>query len=381
MDSASRTDTSQTLSLLRATLEALEEGVIAVDNSGSVVCYNEKLAELWNLPPAMLDEAVGERQILAFISQQLKRPAHFLSAVKHAQSLPRETTSGTVITADDRHIAFYSHEHVQGSERIGRMWSFRDITDSVRAKKNTEALMQDLERSNADLEQFAYVASHDLQEPLRAVTGSVQLLARRYKGKLDDEADEFIEFAVDGARRMKTLIVDLLAYSRVTTRGSPFSAVDCELVLEGALANLHAAIIEADAAVTHDPLPTIWGDGGQLALVFQNLISNAIKFRGVRTPKIHITAQRQKDMMMWQFAVRDNGIGFDERYADRVFIIFQRLHTTAEYPGTGMGLALCKRIIDRHAGRIWVRSTPNEGSVFYFTLPIVDTHGARTPQL
>ena len=357
--------------MLRATLEALEEGVIAFDGDGSVVYYNSKFAQLWNMSPPVLDEVTGETEILTLISQQLMDPAHFLLAIG-CSPLSNEATSGTLRTADDRHMVFHSHERMQGSQRIGRIWTFYDISDSVRGKREAELLMQELERSNADLEQFAYVASHDLQEPLRAVTGSVQLLARRYKGKLDPEADEFIEFAVDGARRMKTLIVDLLAYSRITTRGSPFTVVDCESVLETALANLSAAVDEASASVTHDPLPAVWGDSGQLALVFQNLISNAIKFRSLRTPKVHISTQRENGTEWWQFAIRDNGIGFDQRYADRIFVIFQRLHTTDEFPGTGMGLALCKRIIDRHGGRIWVNSSPNEGSAFYFTLPSVD---------
>ena len=370
-------DRSQELGLLRATLEALEEAIIAFDGDGGIVYYNSKFAQLWNISPPGMEKVSEEGEILTFISQQLMDPAHFLSAIAPSQSYSDGAISGTLRTGDDRHIVFHSHDRMQGSQRTGRIWSFYDITETVHAKKEVELLMQDLERSNADLEQFAYVASHDLQEPLRAVTGSVQLLARRYKGELDHEADEFIEFAVDGARRMKTLIVDLLTYSRVTTRGSPFTVVDCESVLEIALANLSAAINEACASVTHDPLPAVWGDSARLALVFQNLISNAIKFRGAKTPKVHISAQRENGSEWWQFAIRDNGIGFDQRYADRIFVIFQRLHTTDEYPGSGMGLTLCKRIIDRHGGRIWVNSTLSEGSVFYFTLPSVD---APVPQ-
>jgi light-regulated signal transduction histidine kinase (bacteriophytochrome) len=214
------------------------------------------------------------------------------------------------------------------------------------------------------------VASHDLQEPLRMVTSYLQLIAQRYRGRLDAAADEFIAFAVDGAARMHRLISDLLAYSRVGTRSRAFEPVDCQAALDQALANLEIAIEEAGATVTRDPLPIVPADEGQLVQLFQNLIGNAVKFHGQAPPCVHISAQRRREAGdEWYFSVRDNGIGIDPQQFERIFMIFQRLHTMAEYSGTGIGLAICKKIVERHGGRIWVESQPGQGSTFYFTLP------------
>ena len=225
----------------------------------------------------------------------------------------------------------------------------------------------ELERSNADLEQFAYVASHDLQEPLQMVSSFVQLLARRYQGKLDSTADEYIGYAVSGAARMRALINDLLSYSRVGTRGGKFEETDCESVLAVALNNLSVAIEQAHATVTHDPLPTVLADRSQLLQVFQNLIGNALKFRAGKPACVHIGAVARDEE--WLFCVHDEGEGIDPQYFDRIFIIFQRLHRRNEYEGTGIGLAICKKIIERHGGRIWVESEPGKGATFYFTMP------------
>jgi PAS domain S-box-containing protein len=240
---------------------------------------------------------------------------------------------------------------------------------------------QELARSNAELEQFAYVASHDLQEPLRMVTSYLQLLERRYKNQLDANADQFITYAVDGARRMQTLINDLLNYSRVSTRGQPFKLVDCDVILQQAIANLQIAIADSKAIVTHEPLPEVMADTTQLTQVFQNLIGNAIKFCQNQQPQIHIGVAKANANLdgeslnsipladEWLFSIRDNGIGLESQYAERIFIIFQRLHGRDKYPGTGIGLAICKKIIERHGGRIWVESKPGQGSTFYFTIP------------
>jgi PAS domain S-box-containing protein len=244
----------------------------------------------------------------------------------------------------------------------------RDVTELNKAEEALKQKIAEVERSNAELEQFAYVASHDLQEPLRMVTSYVNLIDRRYKDKLDKDANEFIGYTVEGATRMQQMINDLLAYSRIGTRGKPFEPSDMELILEHALKNLKITIQESDAVVTHDPLPTINADDLQITQIFQNLIGNAIKFRGDRQPRVHVSAEKKGDE--WIFSVKDNGIGIEPQYFDRIFIIFNRLHTRAEYPGSGIGLAICKKIVERHRGRIWIESKPGEGSTFYFTIPI-----------
>ncbi|WP_414753300.1 ATP-binding protein [Anabaena sp. CCY 9910] len=229
-------------------------------------------------------------------------------------------------------------------------------------------LAHDLERSNAELKKFAYVASHDLQEPLNQVANYVQLLEMRYQDELDADANEFITFAVEGVSLMQTLIDDVLAYSKVDTQAIAFQLTEVEKALDKALGNLRQRIAETGATITHDPLPTVMAGSTQLMQLFQNLIANAIKFRSEEAPQIHIGAERLEDE--WLFSVRDNGIGIDPQFSDRIFVIFQRLHTRDEYHGTGMGLAICKKIIECHRGRIWVESQLGEGATFYFTIPV-----------
>jgi light-regulated signal transduction histidine kinase (bacteriophytochrome) len=226
---------------------------------------------------------------------------------------------------------------------------------------------EELERSNTELQQFASVASHDLTEPLRMITSYLELLNIKAQKKLGAEEQEFIGYAVDGARRMQMLIQDLLAYARVGTRGRPLEPTDCEKVMETALTNLKVAISESKAVIEHDVLPVVMGDAVQLAQVFQNLLGNAIKFHGNAPPRIHVGAKSRGGE--WLFRVKDNGIGIDPKNFERIFVLFQRLHTRQEYPGTGMGLAICKKIIERHGGRIWVESQPGQGTTFFFTIP------------
>lgn len=251
---------------------------------------------------------------------------------------------------------------------VGLLGIFWDITEQRLAEEKLKKTLEDLEHSNKELEQFAYVASHDLQEPLRMVSSYTQLLERRYKDKLDADAKEFIAYAVDGANRMQRLIQDLLAYSRVSSRGRPLTPADCNAVLGHVHINLSVAIEENSARVTHDELPLVMADETQLVQVFQNLIGNAIKFHAEEPPRIHVSAE--KNEKEWIFSVKDNGKGIDPQYHERIFVIFQRLQGKGEYPGTGIGLAICKRIIERHGGRIWVESEPGKGSTFYFTIPV-----------
>jgi PAS domain S-box-containing protein len=243
-----------------------------------------------------------------------------------------------------------------------------DITERKQAEDKLKQITADMQRSNTELEQFANVISHDLQEPLRMVSSYLQLLDKRYRSKLDADADEFITYAVDGAKRMQALLNDLLEYSRVGTRGKPFNLTNCEDVIKQTMANLKVTIEESGALVSHDTLPIIMADEGQLVQLFQNLIGYAIKFCRKELPRIHISSKRKYNVLV--FSVRDNGIGIDSQHTKSIFDIFRRLHTREEYPGTGMGLAICKKIVERHGGHIWVQSQPGEGSTFYFTIQV-----------
>ncbi|MEN6517766.1 MAG: PAS domain-containing protein [Methanospirillum sp.] len=249
-----------------------------------------------------------------------------------------------------------------------------DVTGERRAAAALEEYAAELARSNDDLQQFAYVASHDLQEPLRSIVSFVQLLERRYRGRFDDDADEMIGYIVEGGSRMQVLINDLLAFSRVSTRGRPFGALPLDEVVRDAVVDLRCVIAEGEADVRYCDLPTVWGDRGQLVQVFENLISNAIKFRRPDVPP-EVTVSAVRDRRMWHVMVADNGIGIEGEYYDRIFVIFQRLHTRDVYQGTGIGLAIVKKIVERHGGRVWVDSVPGEGSVFHVTLPVVPQGG------
>jgi PAS domain S-box-containing protein len=265
---------------------------------------------------------------------------------------------------DERVIEIAQTAGIQIGQFIARLQAEAALRD---ANDELERQARELMRSNAELQQFAYVASHDLQEPLRMISSYTQLLMRRYGDRFDKEAKEFMDYVVDGAARMKQLIEDILAYSRIGTRGRDFRTVQSEAAFGKALVNLRGAIEAAGAKVTHDPLPAVEADEAQLAQLFQNLIGNALKFAGEEPPHVHVSAAQQPNS--WEFAVRDNGIGIDPQYFERIFMVFQRLHGKSEYPGTGIGLAICKKVVDRHGGRIRVESQPGRGSTFFFTLP------------
>lgn len=266
----------------------------------------------------------------------------------------------------------YDEKHVAQAERIGaqiagtiaNVFAYEKLEAAQLALENA---VSELRRSNQELEQFAYVASHDLQEPLRKIASFCNLLEARYAERLDDKAGTYLHYIVDGALRMQALVNDLLHYSRVATRGKEFAPTDANSVLQDALVNLEVAVSESNASVTYDSLPQISGDEAQLVRLFQNIVGNAIKYRGEDPPRIHIGVEEQDGQ--WFFSVRDNGIGIAPEYAERIFVIFQRLHTREEYGGTGIGLAVCKKIVERHGGRIWVDSQEGSGATFRFTLP------------
>ncbi|MFZ2446054.1 MAG: PAS domain S-box protein [Syntrophobacteraceae bacterium] len=347
----------------RSLVETMNDGLLVQDGDDLITYVNARLCQISGYSP---DEMVGHpvrdfldeenRIILKDQLARRRKGAHDPYEIAWKGKYGRK-----VSTIMSPRPVFGADRHFKGS--------FVVITDITTRKQAEETLAQqaaELARSNAELEQFAYVASHDMQEPLRMVASYVQLLARRYKGRLDGDADEFIGYAVDGAKRMQQMINDLLAYSRVGRRGEDFKPVECEAALDWALMNLATLVAESNSVVTREPLPTVMACTGQLGQLFQNLIGNAIKFRGESPPRIRVSAERKGSE--WLFLVRDNGIGFDTRYADRIFMIFQRLHGKG-YPGTGMGLAICKKIVERHGGRIWADSSPGKGTVFYFTIP------------
>jgi PAS domain S-box-containing protein len=332
-------------------------------------------------------------------SQVMGKPLAELVGKSDFDFFPKELAEKYV--ADDRRVIqtrqvfedVEEHQRPDGSKRymhvlkapvidardavVGTQTIFWDETARREAEEALAKTAAELKRSNRELELFAHVASHDLQEPLRTIASYTRLLARRYGTQLDSAAAEYIQFSVDGALRMQELLNDLLEYSRVNTRAQPLEAVDAEKVLADVCANLKLAIEEAGAIVTHDRLPVVMADATQLMQLLQNLIANAIKFRGPRRPAVHVGARpvgfppvdgRAPHSPEWMFSVEDNGIGIEPAYYERIFVIFQRLHTRDEYPGTGLGLALCKKIVERHGGRIWVESTLGRGSKFFFTL-------------
>jgi PAS domain S-box-containing protein len=282
------------------------------------------------------------------------------------------TVEKVYIVKDGSEIPVEVNTHVfdLNGKKVGLAVS-RDITKRKKREKQLEEILNELKRSNEELQQFAYVSSHDLQEPLRTIASFTQLLQKRYKGQLDEDADEFMEYIVEAAVRMKQQIQDLLEYSRVATKENEFKSVNLNEILDTTLTYLDTLIKESNAEINVEKLPVVMGDSGQLQSVFQNLISNAIKFKKHEEPlKIHISSYKDEENKEYVFSIKDNGIGIEEQYSERIFTIFQRLHARDEYKGTGIGLSIVKRIIERHGGRIWVESEFGGGSTFYFTIPI-----------
>ena len=310
--------------------------------------------------------AIGLALLVAGLAVILRasaiRPVHLLAA--EARRVAAGDFGHEVAQRGPREIRDLAADVNTMRERI-----LRELSAVQEANEALAARAAALQRSNAELEQFAYVASHDLQEPLRKVTSFCQLLQRRYSGQLDEKADQYIEFAVDGAKRMQVLINDLLAFSRVGRSAADLGPVACDAALAGATANLSAQIGQAGAVIEAGPLPVVRAQLTLMTVVFQNLLSNALKFKGERPPRIVVAAER--DGAFWSFSVTDNGIGIEPQYADRVFLIFQRLHDRAAYPGTGIGLAMCRKIIDYFGGRIWLDTAVAEGARFCFTLPVL----------
>jgi PAS domain S-box-containing protein len=338
--------------------EATVEG-ICVSEYGCIIDANEQLAKLLGYSR---DELIGKEVRLLLPEHEQDR---VMENIRHnlESKIEHETirSDGQVLTVEAHARTLRYHG------RTVRLTTIHDVTERKRTEVALQRIADELKRSNQDLEQFAYAASHDLQEPLRMINGFLQLLKERYGANLDQKAKEYIEFAVDGSNRMHQLIRDLLEFSRVERKGRILQPTDANQALKAAIANLNKSILEANAMVTADELPVVLGDAVQLSQLFQNLIGNALKFRSAEQAcRVHISARRLG--AHWRFSVYDNGIGIDPGDRDRIFVIFQRLHSRSQYPGTGIGLALCKRIVERHGGHIWVESKETGGSVFHFTL-------------
>src|ERR1700730_17739095 len=352
----------------RGLLEAAPDAMVVVNQGGEIVLLNLQAEKQFgyhrdelvgqhvkNIIPEGFAErllADGLRSVEDALAQQIGTGIELTGRRKNGSDFPieimlspLESTEGTLVTA-----------------------AIRDITERKKSEEHLVKTVGELKRSNDELQQFAYVSSHDLQEPLRMVASYTQLLAKRYKGCLDSDADEFIAFAVDGCNRMQGLIQDLLAYSRTGTNGKALREISGDDALNEALTNLRTTIGQSGAVVTHDPLPVIQTHDTQLTQVFQNLVGNAIKYRSAEVPHVHVSATKNGGHE-WVFSVGDNGLGIDPQYFERIFILFQRLHGRNEFAGTGIGLAICKKILERLGGRIWVESQPGKGSTFYFALP------------
>ncbi|TMQ14417.1 MAG: PAS domain S-box protein [Deltaproteobacteria bacterium] len=345
--------------LFRLMVEAAPHAMVVVDAAGKIAFINRRGEELFGY---RRDELIG--QPIEVLVPERFRDLHRAEVGRYAvDPVVRPMGAGVELFGrrkDGTEIAMeIGLNPMASSGGSVTLASIMDITERKRIEDR-------IRRANAELEQFAYIASHDLQEPLRMVASFTELLGQRYRGQLDAKADQYMFYAIDGARRMQRLIADLLAYSRVGSQGGPLVPVACDSVVQRVLAVLQPAIAEAGASLDIAPLPAVQADEDQLGQLLQNLIGNALKFRRDAAPHVRIAARAQGDR--WLFSVADNGIGIETRYAERVFQMFQRLHERGAFEGSGIGLAIAKRIVERHGGRIWFESAPGEGTTFFFTL-------------
>lgn len=355
--------------LLRSVVDIIPVGLGLIDKEGEIILSNQAFKKIWgNIKRMDSTELASFKGWWTDSGEEIK-PGEWmiLKALKDGEVMMDKvidiiSSDGTRRTIMNSAIPIFNdYKTVESVILVNQ-----DITKLMQDEEKLRKTLTELERSNRELEQYAYVASHDLQEPLRMVASFTQLLSKKYHDKLDKTADEYINFAVEGAKRMQSIIRDLLEFSR-TSSDSNLEVVNCNTALDKALKGLEPEINESCAFIRRENLPVIQAKTGQIVQLFENLISNAIKFRGDKAPEIHIGCS--PGQTEWRFMVKDNGIGIDPQFSQRIFSIFQRLHDRSEYPGTGIGLALCKKIVENFGGRIWVESEPGEGSTFYFTIP------------
>jgi PAS domain S-box-containing protein len=363
-DISDRRQSDELQAKLAAIVESSDDGIIGKGLDGIISTWNGGAERIFGYSTA---ETVGRHISLLIPPDRLHEETEIQAKLARGERIDhfetvRVTKSGQLVNIS----LTVSPIKNSAGKIVGASKIVRDITEKKNIEQSLLRQSEELARSNTELERFAYVASHDLQEPLRTVKSFAQLLATEIGTNISQTSAEYLRYISDGAQRMQTLIADLLAYSRVNSHGSVRVRVNCAELLQSVLINLRGTVQETHAEVTADSLPTVMGDATQLGQLFQNLISNAIKFQSKRAPRIHVSARKATDE--WVFSIADNGIGIEKRYFDRIFLIFQRLHTVEEYSGTGIGLAICKKIVERHGGRIWVDSVPGEGSVFYFSI-------------
>jgi PAS domain S-box-containing protein len=363
---------AQMESRYRGLLEAAPDAMVVVNIAGEIVLLNVQAEKQFGY---RRDELLG-RQVRSIIPEGFAERLVADALRSSEDALAQQIGTGIELSGRRRNGTCFPIEimlsPLEGAEGMLVTAAIRDISTRKAAEAELLQKVEELKRSNEELGQFAYIASHDLQEPLRMVASYTQLLSRRYKGRLDADADEFIAFAVDGASRMQRLIQDLLAYSRVGTKGKELQETASGRALAQALVNLRAAVEASGAEVTHDSLPVVLADDSQLVQLFQNLVGNAIKYQGPGIPRVHVSAEKSASGR-WLFAVRDNGLGIDPQYFERIFGMFQRLHKREEFAGTGIGLAICRKIAERHGGAIEVESEPGQGATFRFTLAGIES--------
>jgi PAS domain S-box-containing protein len=356
---------------LQAIMNYIPTALFLKDSDARYLLINRQFQDWFGVDP---ETVVGKSAYDLYPKERADRYVEGDRAILENWEVTSDTVEIPISSGETKTFTLTKFPIFDGDRGVGFGGVMVDITERARAEAELKQLFglvadtaEELERSNAEFEQFAYVASHDLQEPLRMVASYCQLLQRRYQGRLDTQADEFIGYAVDGATRMQSLINDLLDYSRVGRGEQSPEEVDLAAIFATLQHDLGKTIEETRASVTADPLPVVVGNKTQLRQLLQNLLTNAIKFHGEAPPAIHVSVKT--DGEDWVFSVHDNGIGIDPEYAERIFLIFQRLHRRDEYSGTGIGLAVCKKIVERHNGRIWFESDGNDGTTFYFTLP------------